>query len=47
MVSDYLFDDASVRTIHVDTVYMRWVMDEVDRAHDLLREMGLPVLTAD
>ena len=47
VVSDYLFDDAVVRTIHVDAVYMRWVMDEVDRAHDLLREMGLPVLTAD
>ncbi len=47
VVSDYLFDDEVVRTIHVDAVYIRWVMDEVDRAHDLLREMGLPVLTAD
>lgn len=47
VVSDYLFDPASVRTIHVDAVYMRWVMDEVDRAHDLLREMGLPVVTSD
>lgn len=47
VVSDYLFDAEVVRTIHVDAVYMRWVMDEVDRAHDLLREMGLAVLTAD
>lgn len=45
MVSDYLFDPEVVRTIHVDAVYMRWVMDEVDRAHHLLREMGLPVET--
>ena len=45
MVSDYRFDPDVVRTIHVDAVYMRWVMDEVDRAHGLLREMGLPVLT--
>mgnify|MGYP003429282765 FL=1 len=32
-------------TIHVDVVYMRWVMDEVDLAHNLLHEMGLPVHT--
>ena len=46
VVSDYLFDPATVRTIHVDAVYIRWVMDEVDHAHNLLREMGLPVFTA-
>lgn len=45
VVSDYLFDPATVRTIHVDAIYIRWVMDEVDHAHDLLREMGLPVFT--
>jgi hypothetical protein len=45
--SDFLFDPEIVRTIHVDVVYMRWVMDEVDKAHDLLREMGLPVVTAE
>lgn len=45
VVSDYLFDPASVRTIHVDAIYIRWVMDEVDHAHNLLREMGLPVFT--
>ncbi len=47
VVSDYLFDPATVRTIHVDAVYIRWIMDEVDRAHALLREMGLPVHTPD
>ena len=47
VVSDFHFDPEVVRTIHVDAVYMRWVMDEVDRAHDLLREMGLPVITPD
>ncbi len=45
VVSDFLFDPATVRTIHVDARYIRWVMDEVDHAHDLLREMGLPVYT--
>ncbi|MBP9146379.1 MAG: S46 family peptidase [Thermoanaerobaculia bacterium] len=47
VVSDFLFDPASVRTIHVDAVYIRWVMDEVDKAHNLLREMALPVHTPD
>jgi len=47
VVSDYRFRSEIVRTIHVDAVYMRWVMDEVDRAHELLREMSLPVHTAD
>ena len=47
VVSDYLFDPATVRTIHVDAVYIRWVMDEVDKAHNLLREMELPVHTPD
>jgi hypothetical protein len=47
VVSDFLFDDEVVRTIHVDAMYMRWVMDEVDRAHELLAEMGLPVVTSD
>jgi hypothetical protein len=47
VVSDFLFEDDIVRTIHVDATYMRWVMDEVDRAHELLVEMGLPVVTSD
>jgi len=47
VVSDYLFLDDIVRTISVDATYMRFVMDEVDHAHELLREMGLPVHTAE
>jgi hypothetical protein len=42
---DYLFEPEITRTIHVDAVYVRWIMDAVDRAHHLLREMGLPVLS--
>ncbi len=45
--SDHGFDPRRTRTIHVDAVYMRWVMDAVDRAHHLLREMGLPVHSKD
>jgi len=29
------------RSIHVDAVYMLWMMDAVDGAHNLLREMGI------
>lgn len=43
MGSDYLVIPEVTRTIHVDTRYMLWVMDAVDRAHNLIREMGLPV----
>ncbi len=43
VISDYAFDDDLVRTIQVDATYMRFVMDAVDGAHGLLREMGLPV----
>ncbi len=46
VVSDFLFYEPSVRTIHVDMRFVRWVMDEVDHAHNLLEEMGLPVYTA-
>jgi hypothetical protein len=46
VVSDYLFAATAGRTIHVDVAYMRWVMDAVDGAHALLREMGLPVEAA-
>jgi hypothetical protein len=41
--SDFVVDPAITRSIHVDAVYMLWVMDAVDGAHNLLREMGLPV----
>jgi hypothetical protein len=47
VVADYLFEPKMVRSIHAGTVYMRWVMDAVDGAHALLREMGLPVETPD
>jgi len=47
VVSDYRFDSELARTIQVDATYMRFVMDAVDRAHHLLREMGLPVYTAE
>jgi hypothetical protein len=43
MGSDYLVLPEVTRAIHVDTRYMLWVMDAVDRAHNLIREMGLPV----
>ncbi len=41
--SDFVVDPNITRSIHVDAVYMLWVMDAVDGAHNLLREMGLPV----
>jgi len=40
MTSDYQFTDAMSRTISVDARYMLWVMDYVDKAHNLLRELG-------
>jgi hypothetical protein len=43
MGSDYLVNPDVSRAIHVDSRYMLWVMDAVDGAHNLLREMGLPV----
>ena len=41
MTSDFLFDSDLSRTISVDARYMLWVMDYVDRAHNLMREMGI------
>lgn len=38
----WIFNPELTRSIHVDTRYMRWVMDEVDHAERLLEEMGLP-----
>ncbi|HSD72265.1 MAG TPA: S46 family peptidase [Thermoanaerobaculia bacterium] len=43
MGSDYLVNPDVQRAIHVDTRYILWVMDAVDGAHNLIREMGLPV----
>ena len=36
-----MFNPAQTRAIHVDIRYMLWVMDEVDQADHLIREMGL------
>jgi hypothetical protein len=39
--SDYMVETEITRTISVDSRYMLWVMDAVDGAHDVLREMGI------
>jgi hypothetical protein len=41
MGSDYIVDPSIARSIHVDSRYMLWVMDAIDGAHDLMREMGI------
>src|SRR4051812_49879061 len=41
--SDFVVDENITRSIHVDAVYMLWVMDAVDGAHNLLREVNVPV----
>ncbi|MFN2441369.1 MAG: S46 family peptidase [Thermoanaerobaculia bacterium] len=41
MGSDYIVDPTIARSIHVDSRYMLWVMDAVDGADNLLREMGI------
>jgi hypothetical protein len=38
--ADFLFNPKVTRSIHVDVRYMLWVMDAVDGAHDLMRELG-------
>jgi hypothetical protein len=43
VAADWVVNERYVRTIQVDARYMLWVMDAVDGAHNLLREMGLPV----
>lgn len=43
MAGDYFVDEATSRSIHADSQYMLWVMDAVDGAHNLLREMNVPV----
>jgi hypothetical protein len=43
VAADWVVNEDYVRTINVDSRYMLWVMDAVDGAHNLLREMGLPV----
>lgn len=39
--SDWDFDPRTTRTIHVDTRYMLWVMEKVDRADALIEEMDI------
>ncbi|HWJ94787.1 MAG TPA: S46 family peptidase [Telluria sp.] len=39
ITKDWYFDSAITRAIHVDIRYMLWVMKEVDRADNLLKEM--------
>ena len=41
VAADWVVNEDLVRTIHVDSRYMLWVMDAVDGAHRLLEEMGL------
>ena len=40
-MSDWMFNPAVNRTIHVDSRFMLWTMDKVDGAHRLLDEMGV------
>jgi hypothetical protein len=39
--ADYLVEEDIARTISVDSRYMLWIMDAVDGADNLLREMGV------
>ena len=39
--SDFMVEEDITRTIHVDSRYILWVMDAIDGAHNLLREMGI------
>jgi hypothetical protein len=41
LLSDWYYEPERVRSIHTDVRYMLWIMDRVDNAHHLLREMGI------
>lgn len=41
--ASWWFDPRYKRAVHVDMRYMRWLMDRVYPAHDLLQEMGVGV----
>ena len=41
VVSDWMYDPAINRTIHVDSRFMLWTMEKVDGAQALLAEMGV------
>jgi len=38
---DWDFDPRTTRSIHVDSRYMLWVMEKVDKANNLLEEMNI------
>jgi hypothetical protein len=40
VIADWLYEPRTNRTIHVDSRYMLWVMEKVDGAGRLLKEMG-------
>ncbi|HKR63782.1 MAG TPA: S46 family peptidase [Thermoanaerobaculia bacterium] len=39
--ADFLFTESITRSIHVDAQYMLWIMDAVDGADALMRELGV------
>ncbi|WP_426190983.1 S46 family peptidase [Massilia sp. DWR3-1-1] len=41
ITKDFYFDSAITRAIHVDIRYMLWVMQEVDHADNLIKEMTI------
>lgn len=41
VISDWSYDPASNRTIHVDSRFMLWTMEKIDRADHLLAEMEM------
>jgi hypothetical protein len=41
VASDVVFNGATTRTIHVDARYMAWVMDALDGADNVLKELGI------
>lgn len=41
MSADWLFNPAMTRSIHVDVRYLLWMLDEVEQADHLLRELGV------
>ena len=38
--ADFLYNAADTRSIHVDAQYILWIMDKVDGAVELMRELG-------
>ena len=39
--ADWDFNVSTTRSIHVDIRYALWVMDKIDKAHNVLEELGL------